>query len=266
VSGRVLGPVLGLALGLLLGGCAPARAAVAPVEIDALTSPELRARIVAGTHTVLLPIGGTEQSGAHLVLGKHNQRVALMARRIAERLGDAVVAPVLAYVPEGDVSPPTSHMRWAGTISVPPAAFEALLEGAAASLCHHGLNDVVLLGDHGGYQKLLEAVAARATARQGSPCRVWALTEYYDAMQSGFDKLLAARGFGAAEIGTHAGLADTSLALAVDRALVRPALQAQGHSDGVNGDPRRATAELGELGLAQAVDASVDAIERRRRR
>jgi creatinine amidohydrolase/Fe(II)-dependent formamide hydrolase-like protein len=251
---------------LALAGSAAMPAAAATTEIEALTSPELQALVAAGTHTVLLPIGGTEQNGAHLVLGKHNLRVRLMARRIAERLGDAVVAPVLPYVPEGDIAPASGHMRWAGTISVPAAAFESLLEGASASLCQHGLRDVVLLGDHGGYQKQLEAVAARMSARAGTRCRVWALTEYYHAMQAGFDALLARRGFGAGEIGTHAGLADTSLALAVDPSQVRPSLQAQGPSAGVNGDPRRASAELGRLGLDMAVDASVAAIEQRRRR
>lgn len=246
-------------------GCSM-QALAAPTDMESLTSTELRARIAAGTHTVLLPIGGTEQNGAHLVLGKHNARVHLMATRIAERLGDAVVAPVLPYVPEGEISPPTGHMRWTGTISVPAAAFEALLEGAAASLCHHGLSEVVLLGDHEGYQKQLVAVATRMAARPGGACHVIALTEYYRAMASGFDAMLAQRGYRADEIGTHAGLADTALSLAVDPSLVRPQAQAQGASTGVNGDPRRATAELGQLGLAQAVDASVAAIEQRRRR
>lgn len=252
-------------VGLAFALSSRATLAAPPNEIDDLTSPELRARIAGGTHTVLLPIGGTEQNGAHLVLGKHNQRVRWLAQRIAERLGNAVVAPVLAYVPEGSVEPPSGHMRWAGTISVPPAAFEALLEGAALSLCHHGLREVVLLGDHGGYQKQLVEVAQRVSARPGSACRVWALTEYYTSAQAGFEAWLSARGFGRAEIGTHAGLADTSLSLAVDPAAVRPQAMASGASDGVSGDPRRATAELGRVGLMQVVDASVAAIERHRR-
>lgn len=241
--------------------CATAAAASGPaahvVMLDAMTSPEVRARIDAGARTVLLPIGGTEQNGAHLVLGKHNVRAPVLARRIAEALGDTLVAPVLAYVPEGRVDPPSAHMRWAGTISVPEAAFENLLDGAAASLCRHGFRDVVLLGDHGGYQPALQRVAAR---QRGPGCRVTALAAYYGAAQSDFPAWLSTQGHGAAEIGTHAGLADTALSLAIDPALVRTEAQARGASDGVSGDPRRATAELGRHGVNLIVERSVQAI------
>ena len=111
-----------------------ARAGGASVWLEELTWTELRERIAAGATTVLVPIGGTEQNGPHMVLGKHNVRVRVLAARIAEQLGNALVAPVLAYVPEGDIDPPTQHMRYAGTIIVPAPAFEAVLEGAARSL------------------------------------------------------------------------------------------------------------------------------------
>jgi creatinine amidohydrolase len=232
------------ALGAWLLPLVPAVALAAPpLQIDALTSPELRERVATGSTTVLLPVGGTEQNGAHLALGKHNQRAALLAARIAERLGGTLVAPVLAYVPEGAIDPPGGHMRYAGTLSVPDAAFEAVLAGAARSLCHHGFRHVVLLGDHGGYQAHLARVAARFPAAGG--CHVHALHEYYRAAQEGFPVTLRARGFAPAEIGTHAGLADTALTLALDPSLVRGERLGRpprpGERDGVQGDPRRAT-------------------------
>ena len=121
----------------------------------------MRDALRAGKTTALIPVGGTEQSGAHLALGKHNARVQVLAERIALRLENALVAPVVAYVPEGQVSPPTQHMRYPGTISIPEAAFSAVIEGAARSLRQHGFKDIVLIGDHGGYQRLLEASAGR---------------------------------------------------------------------------------------------------------
>ena len=250
---------------LALAGFVPALVRAAPeVRLDALTSTELRERIAAGTRVALLPIGGTEQNGPHMVLGKHNVRAGVLAERIAQRLGNAVVAPVLAYVPEGRIDPPEAHMRWPGTVSIPEPAFEALLEGAARSLCHHGLRDVVLLGDHGGYQKSELRVAARLNRAE---CRVHALTEYYRASAQGHAQLLAARGFGADEIGQHAGLADTSLALAVDESLVRREWLGRASTPaerpGVSGDPRRATVELGRLGADHIVEASVAAIRAR---
>jgi creatinine amidohydrolase/Fe(II)-dependent formamide hydrolase-like protein len=234
-------------------------------QLEELTWPELRERIAAGASTVLLPVGGTEQNGPHMALGKHNVRVRVLAARIALRLGDAIVAPVLAYVPEGAVEPPTQHMRWPGTISIPEPAFEATLEGAARSLHRAGFCHIVFLGDHGGYRASLDRVAARINGGHGgwaAGCGVHALPEYYRAASTGFAQTLKARGYAAAEVGSHAGLADTALALAVDPTLVRTEAAAARprHQDGVIGDPGRATAELGRLGLDEIVEASVAAI------
>jgi creatinine amidohydrolase len=237
----------------------------ATLELESMTSTELRARVDAGATTALLPVGGTEQNGPHMVLGKHNVRARLLAGQIARRLGNAVVAPVLAYVPEGAVNPPQAHMRFAGTLSIPDAAFEALLEGAARSLCQHGLRDIVFLGDHGGYQASLVRAARRVSQAKagGPPCRAHALDAYYRPTQTSYLADLRAKGVQDAELGTHAGLADTALALALDKSLVRAEAQATAATaPGVTGDPRRATAELGQLGVTRIVDASVAAIRR----
>jgi creatinine amidohydrolase len=237
--------------------------AASSVYVEDLTAPELHARIAAGTTTVLVPIGGTEQSGPHIALGKHNARARVLAGRIAERLGNAVVAPVIAYVPEGSIAPPAGHMRFAGTISVPDVAFEAILEGTAMSFCQHGMRDVFFLGDHGGYQKSEAKVAARLKSAPNG-CRVHALAQYYDATQAGYVADLKKRGYSDAEIGLHAGLADTALSLALDPADVRTGQLAAGAragvAGGVRGDPTRATAALGQLGAARIVDESVAAI------
>ncbi|MCW5659297.1 MAG: creatininase family protein [Burkholderiaceae bacterium] len=244
----------------VIGWAVASHAAPDSVWLEDLTSAELRERIAGGTTTVLVPIGGTEQNGAHLVLGKHNVRVRLLAGRIAEQLGDALVAPVLAYVPEGDIDPPTQHMRYAGTLSIPVAAFESVLEGAARSLRRHGFRHVVLLGDHGGYQASLERVAGRLNRAWGRVNGVIFLAQYYRAAQA-FDATLAARGYTQQEIGRHAGLADTALAWAVDASLVRP--QSLQPVPGVDGDPRRASAELGRSGVEHIVSASVAALRAR---
>jgi len=259
------------ALTLLAAPAAWAAGTLATVQIEELTWTELHNRIGRGSTTVLVPIGATEQNGPHMVLGKHNVRVRVLAQRIAQRLGNAVVAPVLAYVPEGAIDPPTQHMRYVGTISVPEPVFEATLEAAARGFRQHGFLDVVLLGDHGGYRASMERVASKLNrewaARPGT--RVHALGEYYRAAALDFPASLKAQQFSAEEIGTHAGLADTSLALAADAALVRKdaaAARVRGASDGVAGDPRRASAELGQPGLEHIVEVSVAAIRERTRR
>ena len=254
---------------MLLAATSGAGFAAAPAAgpyLEDLTWTELRDRIAAGTTTVLLPIGGTEQSGPQIALGKHNLRAKAIAGRIAQRLGNAVVAPTIAYVPEGEIEPPTSHMRFAGTISISDTTFEAMLESAVRSFRQHGFREVVLLGDHGGYQKNLERVAAKLNREwAGRPgCKVIALVDYYRVTQTDFVDALKAKGFGADEIGSHAGLADTALMLAIEPAAVRPEAFAQaakaGPREGVQGDPRRATAELGQLGVERQIDRSVQVI------
>jgi creatinine amidohydrolase/Fe(II)-dependent formamide hydrolase-like protein len=245
-----------------------ARAAAAQpahsVYLEDLTWTEVRAEAKAGKSIVLVPIGGTEQSGPHIALGKHNARVRVLAGRIAETLGNALVAPVIAYVPEGSINPPAGHMRFPGTITVPDDAFEKTLESAARSFRLHGFRDVFFLGDHGGYQKSLERVADRLNQEKGNHrFRAHALTAYYDASSRGFDELLAARGYTRDEIGVHAGLADTSLALALTPSLVRADRASgpnMGPADGVQGKPARASAELGRLGADLIVERSVAAI------
>lgn len=236
------------------------------VFIDELTSPELAARVRSGATIALIPIGGTEQSGPHIVLGKHNVRVKVLCARIAATLGNALVAPVIAYVPEGNVSPPSSHMRFAGTITLPDKTFESVLEYAARSLRASGFRDVFFVGDHGGYQRNEQAVAERLNREWANTrIRAHALTEYYRVTETAYRDALRSRGHSDAEIGTHAGLADTSLALAVDAQLVRAAELASPHANaqhGVQGDPRRATAELGTIGVDAIVRESVAAIRR----
>jgi creatinine amidohydrolase len=233
------------------------------VFLDELTWTELRSQISAGKTTIIVPIGGTEQNGPHMVLGKHNVRVNALSEKIARALGNALVAPVIAYVPEGSVDPPSAHMRFPGTITVSNVTFEQVLESAARSFKAHGFRDVVFLGDHGGYQSSEKTVADRLDREwQNSPVRVHAVPEYYRAAEASYPKQLRSRGYTDAEIGTHAGLADTSLALAIDPRLIR-ADQLASKSDaalGVYGDPRRASAELGQIGVDAIVAQTVAAI------
>jgi creatinine amidohydrolase/Fe(II)-dependent formamide hydrolase-like protein len=236
------------------------------VFIEDLTWTELRDEIRAGKTTIIIPIGGTEQNGPHMALGKHNARVKALSERIARELGNALVAPVIAYVPEGSVNPPTEHMRFPGTITVPDATFEKVLESAARSFKLHGFRDVVFLGDHGGYQKDLQAVATTLNKEwPATPVRAHAIVEYYRATGAAYLAALQKRGFTAEEIGTHAGVADTSLSLALTPGVVRSERLGSNApkpaaSDGVYGDPRRSSAEVGQLGVDAIVAATVAAI------
>jgi creatinine amidohydrolase len=259
--------IIFLGLMLLLTTAHPLHSAALPsstsVFLEELTWTELRVAIRSGKTTVIIPVGGTEQSGPAIALGKHNVRVKVLSGKIAQELGNAVVAPVIAYVPEGSITPPTSHMRYPGTISVPDEVFAKTLEYAARSMKQAGFQNIIFLGDHGGYQSREAAVAARlAREWNGSSVRVIALQEYYHASTDGFDAILKSRGY--RETGGHAGLTDTSLQMAVAPGTVRGDLASTvgSNRDGVEGDPRRASADLGQLGVTEIVNTSVAAIRK----
>src|SRR5258705_919195 len=258
--------IVGLLFCLSLAGVARGDAGTS-VYIEDLTWTELRDQLAAGKSIAIVPLGGTEQNGPHMAIGKHNLRVKLLAGKVRACLGAALGAPVLAYVPEGGLNPPTGHMRFPGTITVPEDTFEKVIESAARSFRLHGFLDIVFLGDSGSTQAGQRAVAARLSREwKDSPVRVHAGAEYYRAAEVEFPRLLRERGFREDEVGRHAGLADTSLTLAVDPRLIRmDRLKPGGGSErleGVDGDPRKSTVELGKVGTDAIVSRTVDAIRK----
>ena len=235
---------------------------IPPVAIEELTWPEVRDAIKAGKTTVILPVGGTEQNGPHMAIGKHNYIIKYTADEVARRLGNALVAPIVTYVPEGDIDPPTEHMRFPGTITLPHEYFLKLIEYAARSFKAHGFRDIVLIGDHGSYQKDLKTVAdALTTEWKASGVRVHFIPQYYS--ENGFTTWLQSQGASKDEIGPHASTTDTSQLLALDPKLVRmDKLGEFGPESGVQGDPRGANAALGRKGLEMKIEAALVNIRR----
>ncbi len=248
------------------GAAGAQNSAVKSDYLEELTTLEVRAALKAGKTTILIPIGGTEQNGPHMALGKHNVRAKVLAGKISNALGDSLVAPVLSYTPEGQIDPPTEHMGFAGTVSISEETFRNVLLGAARSFQRHGFTDIVLLGDSGNYQKSLGAMAAqfnRESAKNKS--RVHYISEYYRATQTTYVDALKAKGLSSAQIGTHAGSADTSLLMAIDTSLIRSERFAEaardGWSTGTLGDPRVSSAANGQMGVDAIVRMSVIAIK-----
>jgi creatinine amidohydrolase len=256
----------------ILSLAAAAASAQAPdtVFLEELTWTEVRDALEAGKTSIIVPTGGTEQNGPHMVLGKHNFRIRHNAGLIARKLGKTLVAPVMAYVPEGDLNPPTGHMRYPGTITLPDEYFRKVLEYAARSLQVHGFKDIVFIGDSGPNQPGMKAVSEQLNKEWASSgARVHFIPEYYRG--NGFEEWLAKQGESKADIGTHAGIHDTSLLMAVDPKLVRKDKIAPGGgfaASGVVGNPARATAAFGKAGIEMIVDHTVkrirESMQRRR--
>ena len=108
------------------------------VELNKLTWLEVRSLLQTGKSSIIIPTAGIEQNGRHIILGKHGFIVREAALAIAKELGNALVAPTIETVPEGNIDPPTGHMQYSGTVSIPEEVFEQILEHTARSFKHHG--------------------------------------------------------------------------------------------------------------------------------
>ncbi|MFA5909693.1 MAG: creatininase family protein [Vicinamibacterales bacterium] len=227
------------------------------VFIDELTWEENRDAMKAGKTVFIVPTGGTEKNGYHMVMGKHNYTVTHAANVMARRLKNALVAPVIQYVPEGD-----PDRQNAGAISLPSPAYDLLLDAAARSLKAHGATDILFIGDSGGNQAGMTAVANKLNEEwKGGTTKVYALTAYYEDGRVHYRAWMqAAFGYDDEMIGSHAGISDTAQMLHVNPAGVRKnMLMAWGgpKDSGVSGDPMKATAEIGRMGIEFKVNAAI---------
>jgi creatinine amidohydrolase len=204
-----------LILGMLLVAL-PAHAQAPSVWIDDLTWPEVRDAIAAGKRTAIIYVGSSEQNGPHMVIGKHNFIARALAQRIAEQLGDALVYPIMPYAVAGNAVMRTGHMRFPGTVSLPPEVFFGVVRGVAQSALTAGFKVVALMGDHGGGQDEL-ALAAKELDAQArlDGARVLFIGDLYAKSRTQMRDILASRGLPNTD--DHAGIPDTSSLLYLAR-------------------------------------------------
>lgn len=241
-------------------------AAVDDVWIEQLTWMEVRDFIRAGKTTVIIPTGGVEQNGPYLVTGKHDVILRATAEATARKLGDALVAPIVPFVPEGSIDPPSDAMLYSGTIGVEAATFQALLTDIARSLKAHGFKHIVFIGDSGGNQEGMKLVAeALDKAWLGSGTRALFVPEYYD--WPARQRWLADRGYREVDEGIHDELSAEAIMLSVDPASVRMKQRIAAGKYSVNGvslAPAKRTAALGRELVEHIADVTAQAIRKRR--
>lgn len=150
------------------------------VWMEEMTWMDVRDALKAGKTTAIITTGGMEPNGPFLVTGKHNYVLRANCEAIARAMGNALCAPTIKFVPEGNIDPPTSHMTSPGTISLREATFRLLLTDVVHSLKQHGFTTIILIGDSGGNQAGQRAVADSLTGIwKGKPI-VAHIQEYYD--------------------------------------------------------------------------------------
>jgi creatinine amidohydrolase len=244
------------------------------VEFEMMTWAEVKKAIhEEGKTTVLVYNGGTEQRGPQNVNGGHNLMARATVRAIALKLGNAITAPVMPFsVNEASADLP-------GTIGLTGPVFAAVNEQVAEQLIKSGFKNVVLMGDHGGGQKELGEVARKLDSKYASQgIRVVFADEMYEKAQGDYEKWLAENKYPS---GGHASVMDTSemLYLGGDKGWVRkdliptalgdpvrrrgetPDPNAKRVNNGITGDARPSTAELGKRIFDMKVDYAVRQIK-----
>ncbi len=256
----------------LFASCLPGARAQSKsvVDFEMMTWPELKKAIrEQGKTTALVYNGGTEQRGPQNVNGGHTLMGHATVVAIAEKLGDAIAAPVMPF------SVNNANAEIPGTIGLTGPVFASVNEQVAEQLIKNGFKAVVLMGDHGGGQKELGEVAKKLDekyAPQG--IRVVFCDDVYQKANGDFDKWLEANHY---PVSSHAGIPDTSemLYLGGDKGWVRKDLIATALGDpmrkpgeakdpnakrvnnGIQGDAGPSTVELGKRIFDMKVEYAV---------
>lgn len=150
------------------------------VWMEEMTWMDVRDALKAGKTTAIIATGGMEPNGPWLVTGKHNYVLHANCEAIARKLGNALCAPIVKFVPEGDIEPvKTGHMASPGTITMREETFQAILNDIAESLQAHGFKTIVFIGDSGGNQQGQKAVAEKLTAKWAGKAIALHIPEYY---------------------------------------------------------------------------------------
>lgn len=241
-------------------------------KLAEMTTLEAARAAEEGT-VVVIPVGAFEQHGAGLPMATDQIRAEALADAVAEALpGRVTIGP---GVPVG-VSP--HHQVFAGTVSLRPALFAAVVREYVESLAAHGWRRFLVITGHGGNNTTLGTLALDLLRDRPDIEFAWAPVTALAKDAVSNMELSAISG--------HSGEAETSQMLHVAPHLVRDDLLAPGTTTpdeldpfarlarsvsypavaipydrlsptGVLGDPRRATAEDGRSIFAEATDRVV---------
>jgi creatinine amidohydrolase/Fe(II)-dependent formamide hydrolase-like protein len=241
------------------------------VEFEKMTWVEVRCAIAAGKTTALIYTGGIEERGPQNANGGHNLVAHATDEAIARKLGNAIYLPVLPYTPNDAESIP-------GTIGITDELLAGMLERIAQQAALNGFRNIIIMGDHGGGQPdVYREVARKLDGQLSGGARVFYCDQVYRPANDAFDQYLVQHGY---PLGLHSYLFDTSEMLYLDkdntwvrRDLIPSAVgdPVVGHTagdgkaqfgphspqNGILGDARRSTVELGKLAIDMKVDFAV---------
>jgi len=249
------------------------------IKLEEMTWPEIEAALRAGYETIIIPSGSIEQHGPHLPLLTDRLIGERVAELTASNLGRTLVAPI--------IRPGLSyhHMMFPGSLTVSPEVFTRLYEEYCLALARHGFRTFILTSGHGGNFAFLDGIGFYLMdflRVHGFQTRV--VPEVYGAGYVELQQRLVAEQFGVPveEAQWHADVLETACMLAIRPDLVRMDKAARGWisadgssidlyaeslrvltPNGIIGDARRATREMGVALLERLSDWMAERLRRR---
>ncbi|MDH4270741.1 MAG: creatininase family protein [Candidatus Aminicenantes bacterium] len=241
--------------------------AMKTIRMEQMTWPDIKRAIESGFTTAVFAVGSTEQHGPHLPTMTDARLGDDLAERVARKLGHALQARTI------EVGLSEHHMAFAGTISLKPETLLLTLRDYVESLARHGFTRIAVIPIHGGnFATVQQAIEE---ARKGHPgIDVTGFTDMPGLIDI-LSRMSAQYGISADESGGHAGESETSMMMALEGGLVAVDRFAPGYlgpfgeaesklmmekgmsaisTNGVLGDPRKASAEKGEVYLERLAD------------
>lgn len=243
------------------------------IRMEEMSWPDIRAALAAGFTTAVIAVGSTEQHGPHLPTMTDARIGDATAHRVALKLGKALLARTIP------VGCSEHHLAFGATISLKQETLKLIVRDYVDSLVRDGFRRIIFLPSHGGnFGPLAQAIEDARKAHPGVE-----ITGYTDLLGiTGFLHRTAAElGISEEECGAHAGDDETSLMLHLEPELVAREAFAPGYLgplgekevqtifergmpaltvNGVLGDPRKASAEKGEVYLEKLASFLVEQV------
>ena len=250
------------------------------IEFEMMTWPEVyRAIHKEGKTTALFYTGGTEHRGPQNVNGGHNLMAKETVIEIARKVGNAIVMPIMPY------SSNNASNQQTGTLGLTDEIQAMIMERLAEQAIVNGFTNIMFLNDHGGGVRGYGEVAAKLEAKYRAPeladrnIHVYYIDRVYGPAQDDFNKMLGEKGL---PNSGHAVIADTSEMMYLEkgrnwvrRDLLPTAVANTGRgatppadpsvrvvSNGISGDARKSSDELGKIAYEMKVNYAVEQIKK----
>jgi creatinine amidohydrolase len=240
------------------------------IALQEMTWREISDALERGFDTVIVMVGSVEQHGPHLPILTDTIIGDELAVRVARKLGKTLAAPT--------IRPGCSdhHMSFPGTISIRPEVLKEILRDYLRSLAKHGFKTVILTSSHGGNFAPLETFAP-GFVREFPELRIIHYGDLNGFMEY-WNGLVAQLKLDPKKAGGHSCLGETSEMLRLRPELVRTDLIEPGYTgslkgklskvmrdgihavtkNGILGDPRGSTPEIGEAFIEGIADHLAD--------